>query len=224
MNLDIEGTKHEKVVIIVLSYVMGFTAGFICFGIGTNRMHAPTPIVESRAVAEEAQPETPADTVAAVSDVSPVTEIPPADTSVESAIDSEPTAAAAGDVSVAYTDGKLEVHVGAATYLLSMKSTNLNGAAIDAFKNQGVHADIPAYSVSPDGKFVYFCEQPGIEDSCNNLVFDVAKNLISYVTLDGKKLTSTAAVAKATTWAENGLTIDGATSADPLSPAALLHR
>jgi hypothetical protein len=91
-----------------------------------------------------------------------------------------------------------------------------------AFENQGLHVDIPAYIASPDNKFVYFCEQPAKTDSCNSFVFDVEKNVIEYVSVDGKKLTTTGAVAKTASWSEKGLTIDGKTSAEATAPAALL--
>ena len=210
MNLDIEGTKHEKVVIIVLSYVMGFTAGFICYGIGMRHTEAPVqPAVQM--VAEV--PDEPVEELGAVSE-------PIEDNEV---VREMPTINP-GDVTATYENGRLEAQVGTDTYLLSMKSSNLKGAALEAFENQGIHTDIPAYAVSLDGKYVYFCEQSTAEATCKSFVFDVTKNLISYVTLDGEKLVTSDTVAKAATWDENGLTIGGNSSADPKNPAALLNR
>ena len=212
MNLDIEGTKHEKVVIIVLSYVIGFTAGFICFGVaesmrgeqGSDTMIAPVMATE---VAPAETPETVA-----------------AEVVEEAVADTIPTATIvdATSFAVTYTDGKLQVTNGDNVYLLSMKSSGLDSSAQSAFKNQGLHTDIPFYQASPDNKFVYFCEQQSATDSCNSFIFDVTKNTIEYVTVDGTKLTTTAAAAKTTTWSEKGLTIDGKTSADATAPAALL--
>ncbi len=208
MNLDIEGTKHEKVVIIVLAYVMGFTAGFICFGITSkfNAAVAPAPVVavaapivdESPTPTEATEPATPEATVAAT----PVTNDP-------------------GVTTVTYTDGKLQAHVGAETYLLSMKLAALDSTEKTEFQNQGTHTDIPSYSVSPDGNWIYFCEQQTAEDNCNSFMYDVTKKVIKYVSADGKKLTTTAEVAKAATWSGKGITIDGKTSKDVADPAVL---
>lgn len=199
MNLDIEGTKHEKVVIIVLSYVIGFTAGFICFGVAQSmridRNDAPhlIPVVSVATGEAEvvAKSETPVNSVST-------------------------------DFAVTYTEGKLQVKNGDKIYLLSIKSSGLDSAVQSAFENQGSHVDIPAYIVSPGNTFVYFCEQQGAKDSCNSLVFDVVRNVIEFVTVDGKKLITTAAVAKTASWSEKGLGIDGKTSAVVTAPAALL--
>lgn len=209
MNLDIEGTKHEKVVIVVLSYVIGFTAGFICFGVaqsirgerGNDELAAPV------IAAEVAPVETPEPVATEMSEAE---EIPTA----------APAEAAA--FTVTYTEGKLQVTSGDNVYLLSMKSSGLDSSVQNAFKNQGLHTDIPMYQASPDNKFVYFCEQQATTDSCNSFIFDVTKNTIEYVTLNGTKLTTIAAVAKTAAWSEKGLSIDGKTSAEATTPAALL--
>jgi uncharacterized protein YbcV (DUF1398 family) len=209
MNLDIEGTKHEKVVIIVLSYVIGFTAGFICFGVAQSMRVLPTD--DAAPISLVATEETP---------IEPV-EITEADIVAETS-NEEALAAESNVFTVTYTDDKLQVTAGDNTYLLSMKSSGLDSSVQSAFKNQGLHTDIPAYSVSPDNKFVYFCEQQSTADSCNSFIFDVVKNTIVYVTVDGTKLVTTGVVAKTATWSEKGLTIEGKTSAEATAPAVLL--
>jgi hypothetical protein len=211
MNLDIEGTKHEKVVIIVLAYVMGFTAGFICFGISAkfNNAVAPVPLVS----------------VAAPQAVEPTESTPTADATepatVEETVAASPAANNLGVASVTYTEGKLQAGIGANTYLLSMKTDSLDSTEKAEFKKQGTHTDIPAYSVSPDNNWIFFCEQQTTDDSCNAFMFDVANNVIKYVSADGKKLSVTAAVAKAATWSDKGFTLDGKTSTDATNPSVL---
>ena len=212
MNLDIEGTKHEKVVIIVLAYVMGFTAGFICFGISTNRSAVGGTDSPAAVQALFAPEQISADTLISTPE--------PTETTAEIATNPE---AAHGPATVTYTDGKLQAQVGDNSYLLSMRTSGLDSAAQSAFKNQGAHQDIPAYTVSPNGKFIHFCEQQSADDSCMNFIFDVEKNVINYVSIDGKKVTTTGSIAKAATWSENGLTLDNKTSADAAAPALLLN-
>ena len=211
MNLDIEGTKHEKVVIIVLAYVIGFTAGFICFGVAQSMRHTRTDNGMMPVVAEAA-PIAPV-----VADTN--NETPTPESVIKPASPAAPKAVA---LAVTYAGGKLQATVGDAVYLLSMKSSGLDSAVQSAFKNQGLHANIPYFAASPDNKYVYFCEQQAAADSCNSFIFDVGKNVIEYVTIDGKKFTSTASAAKTATWSEKGLSIDGKTSADASAPAALL--
>ena len=212
MNLDIEGTKHEKVVLVVLSYVIGFTAGFICFGVTQSLRNENREARVAEPVAFEVTPPSPSSVV-----TDPVAD--QADLATNSAA---PATLLDSKTEAIYTDGKLQVHANGNTYLLSMKSSHLSASVQSSFKNQGMHTDIPTYSVSPDNKFVYFCEQQTTEDSCNSFVFDIEKNVIEYVTVDGKKFSSSAAVAKTSTWTEKGLSIDGKTSADATAPAALL--
>jgi|GEM_PF-2346616 len=212
MNLDIEGTKHEKVVLVVLSYVIGFTAGFICFGVAQSFRHDNREEGLVSQVAFEVVPAVP---------VNP-TPNPSADQSNLATNGTVVDAVTDSSTGVTYTDGKLQVHKNGDTYLLSMKSSHLSASVQSSFKNQGMHLDVPVYSLSPDNKYVYFCEQQTTEDSCNSFVFDIEKNVIEYVTVDGKKFSSPAAVAKTATWSEKGLTIEGKSSADATAPAALL--
>jgi hypothetical protein len=210
MNLDIEGTKHEKVVIIVLAYVMGFTAGFICFGVSAT--HKPQNAAAAPIVVSEAAPAIKNTSYEAdVTDIDPISE-------------TAATVAATGSLgatTVTYTDGKLQAYVGDSTYLLSVKSDMIDASEKSEFKNQGTHAAIPAYKVSPDSNFVYFCEQQTADDACTSFVFDVANNIIKYVSSGAKKVVTTAAVAKGATWSESGLTIDGKTSIDATNPVEL---
>ena len=212
MNLDIEGTKHEKVVIIVLSYVIGFTAGFICFGVAAAIHHERATDVA--VVAPIALPTN--DGFAEAVKQAP-TALPATTTANGTAVTDQ-----IRGLAVTYEDGKLQAKVGENMYLLSMRSSGLDSAVQSAFKNQGIHTDIPAYITSPDNKYVYFCEQQAAADSCNSFIFDVEKNVIEYVTVDGKKLSTTGAVAKSATWTEKGLSIDGKVSAEVTAPAVLL--
>lgn len=212
MNLDIEGTKHEKVVIIVLAYVMGFTAGFICFGVGGSKFIHPTETMVPT-LATTMIPTEVASTEEAMENPEPV--------AAEEIAAATPVNNITNETAATYSEGKLQVAVGANTFLLSMKVNDLDTIDTSEFKNQGSHVAIPAYLVSPDNKFVYFCEQKTAEDTCNSFIFNVSANAIEYVSVDGKKLTTTAATAKAASWTTSGLSIDGKTSIEVTNPAIL---
>ena len=198
MHLDIEGTKHEKVVIIVLAYILGFTASFISFGLTRAPSSQPKEVViEQPATVVESAPE-------------PVVAEP------ESLME-EPSEIEMGPLNVTYTNGKLQATIAGETYLLSMKQSD--PSLTEA--GQGTHVDIPKFLVSPDSSFVYFCEQQTIESICTNFVFDVTKNIIRFVTLDGTKFSTSVEAANAADWSTDGLTLDGAYSSDPAEPSLL---
>ena len=201
MNLNIEGTKHEKAVLVILSYVSGFTAGFIIFGMSALSSARPVESV--------------------------IYEVPPpTDVSInmvdEVAAPVEPEAPALTE-EVLYKDGRLMANVNGASVLLSAQLATVDAETAKTFANQGVHQAIPKYQASDDANFVYYCEQHSEADSCMNFVYDVENQLIQYVTVDGKKLVSNAVTAQTATWNNNMLTIGTATSIDATAPWKLAN-
>ncbi len=201
MNLNIEGTKHEKAVLVILSYVSGFTAGFIIFGMSTLSSARP---VEN--VIYEVPPQT---------DVSmnTIDEIAPPE-ATETSVSTE---------DVMYKDGRLMANVNGASVLLSAQLATVDAETAKTFANQGVHQAIPKYQASDDANFVYYCEQHSEADSCINFIYDVEKQIIQYVTVDGKKLVSNAETAQTATWNNGLLTIGTATSIEATTPWKLAN-
>ncbi len=199
MNLNIEGTKHEKAVLVILSYVAGFTAGFIVFGISYN------PPLESVMVNEGLM----------TTDTETTESIAPAEEMAEMTESNE-----APDMSreVSYQDGRLLANVNGASVLLSAQLKTVDAETAKAFANQGVHETIPQYIASDDSNFIYYCEQHSAADSCTNFVYDVANQVIQYVTVNGAKLTSTAEEAKTARWEGTTLVIGTARSAAAGTP------
>ena len=196
MNLNIEGTKHEKAVLVILSYVSGFTARFIIFGLSS---------LQSARSVESVIYEVPAHNEVSVNTIN----------QVEAPIEPEtpvPTE------EVMYKDGRLMANVNGATVLLSAQLATVDAETAKTFANQGVHQAIPKYQASDDANFVYYCEQHSDEDSCINFIYDVENQIIQYVTIDGKKLVSTAQTAQTATWSNGKLTIGNATTIDSATP------
>ena len=215
MNLDIAGTKHEKVVIIVLAYVMGFTAGFICFGL---TMHQTAPsLPETVTVAPEVttslEADVDEDSVGGLGISDEYTQYPNQAASVTQAIPEIAT-------NVTYENGRLEVQANGETRLLSVLSEDATTEGSQV--TQGSHTAVPNYAVSPNGKYVYFCEQNSTADSCNSFIYDVTANIIRYVSFEGVKLVTSIDEAASATWSPAGLTIGTKSSADPTNPAILI--
>ena len=137
MNLNIEGTKHEKAVLVILSYVSGFTAGFIIFGMSALLSARPA---ESVIYHEPQATNISMNTVDQVS--APTEQEAPAPTE-----------------EVMYKDGRLMANVNGASVLLSAQLATVDAETAKTFANQGVHQAIPKYQASDDANFVYYCEQ-----------------------------------------------------------------
>lgn len=216
MHFNMEGTKHEKVVLVVLSYIIGFTAGFICFYFA-----AAVPENEEVAIVP-AIPMSNQSISAAIAEM----------TSVQN--EAETPEATDGEVIATYQDGNLKVNVGETSLLLSMKMNTLTAAEADAFADQGINTDIPAYSVSPDKKFVYYCEQKSTTDLCTPYLFNASTTKIYQLTVlatnqtdpesapEPEKMLLTAAEAKAVVWKEGKLSTENAVSISTEEPWNLL--
>lgn len=215
MNLDIAGTKHEKVVIIVLAYVMGFTAGFICFGV--TMPHTTQSLPENVAVASEVTTSLEADlnedSIGGLGISDEYTQYSNQAASVTQAIPEIST-------NVTYENGRLEVQANGETRLLSVLRVDTTTEGVQV--NQGFHTAVPNYAVSQGGAYVYFCEQIDSSDTCSSFIYDVAANVIRYVSFEGVKLVTTVPEAAAATWTSAGLSIGTKSSADPTNPAILI--
>ena len=200
--MNLEGTKHEKAVLVVISFIIGFTCAFIAFGLNEHhyfdyrfKQHdddmrfdtvAPSRLMPDGSVYTPPTGNPPSNKPA------------PTDTPADDASSSEP---------VSYVDGKLFAQVGEDRYVLSIQSSEMPNKDVKGFSTQGIHEALPAYKASPDGAYVYFCEQQTKSPECTNLVFDTKSRVIQFVTVDGKKLITPDTDAVAAAWDGNSLTI-----------------
>jgi DNA-binding transcriptional ArsR family regulator len=206
--MNMEGTKHEKVVLVILSYIIGFTSCFIVFGITqtiTATVYQPTFFPPRVTAPAETTP-----SEVATSDVSEV-----------NVLTDETRATTTMHTSTYYESGKLYAVVEGKSTLLSLKVAT-STAVDELFRTQGMHQDIPMYLDSPDGKYVYFCEQQSTADECTHFIFDIKSNLIQFLNYQGKKLVTANQTAKLTNWKDGRLVIDTYQSESTETPWKML--
>lgn len=191
--MNLEGTKHEKAVLIIVAYIIGFTSGFIAFGVsGTMRSGAPEMLVAPESFI-------PNDYTPPTSNPPDFEEAPVTDGGEEAPVDT-------GEI-VSYTDGKLYATVKGERFVLSLHNDVMSTENVEGFSTQGIHAALPAYSASPDGRFVHFCEQQTDIAECTHFIFDTEANVIQPVSVNGERLITPDDVAKTAVWNETGLVI-----------------
>lgn len=201
--MNMEGTKHEKAILVLLAYIIGFTSAFIAFGIAKS-----ISVDADDTVAYEIVSDSMGDTddmMVPETDVQPTAEAPLPSAPEEGAADSSVLLTGKG-TEVYYENGKLYASTNGDMHLLSVAKNKLTSAVAEAFSSQGSHIAIPKFSVSTDGSFVYFCEQQQETDSCVNFVYDVTGDVIQYVSAEGKKVVTSAAIAETANWTPAGLT------------------
>jgi len=177
------GTKHEKTVIIILAYIIGFTSCFIAFGVSPimySEFEPIQPLIdETNFYMEETLP-------------------------VETT--TTPTNLTDNEI-VSYADGRLYAMAGGSRYVLSFDATLIEDGVKDSFSEQGMHISPPSFVASPDGKFVFFCETQTTDDSCLALIFDTTANVIQFLNHNGSKVTVTTETAAAAMWSNGSLSL-----------------
>jgi hypothetical protein len=191
--MNLEGTKHEKAVLVVLAYIIGLTSGFIGFGVTQKYQSAPAA----------------AEVVAFI----PEGYVPP-----DTPPPSDETMAEPGNDVARYEDGKLYAYVHGDRYVLSLSNDIMPVANVEGFATQGIHKKIPTYSTSPDGLYVHFCEQLTDADECTHYIFDTEENLIQPVSFDGKKFITSISEALTAAWNGDTITIGQYSSAAAITP------
>jgi len=193
--LNMEGTKHEKAVLVILSYIVGLTSGFIAFGLTQG-----TPTLETNDVVLQYE----------------VPVVNASETTQNDALATPPTTTAATQVT--YQDGRLTVDKNDSVQVLSVERNRLNLEAASYFTIQGTHSSELVYSVSPDTNYVYFCEQETKNDQCNSFVYDVQNETIHYVRSGDVKTVLTSAEARRVAWVNESLVIGQNASPEAATP------
>jgi hypothetical protein len=190
----IEGTRNERAALVLASYVVGFITAFI--------MYSNISSTEESAITYVSTP-------AAVITATPV----------------EKTAeVVSSNVKLEYKEGKLEVTVAGLTNLLSFNTVTA-GIDVDVTDmSQGYHFGELNYALSPDEKFVFFCEKPGVDESnCLGYVYDINADRIFPVTKEGVQVSITPSSAASAKWTAGGLNIGSTRSANPAAPWVLIN-
>ncbi len=190
--MNLEGTKHEKAVLVVIAYIIGFTSGFIAFGISELNFKNLDDIATDLPVLDPA-----------TTPYVPPTSQPPA--VIESA-------------AASYSEGKLYADVGEERFVLSISNEVMPKDNVEGFATQGIHHNLPIFITSPSGRYVYFCEQQTTEQKCTSFIFDTYTNLIQFVSVAGDKLLIDNTVAKTAIFAGEALSLGEWVSASSNEP------
>lgn len=205
----LEGTKHEKIVLVVLAYIIGLTSGFIGFGINNyfhDRFH--NNIMDDNDMMEYRN-----SPVLGAGDKAGY--IPPS---------GQPPKEDGGEESILYKNGQLTVLTEEGPMVLSVHIDQLGQSIPESLSVQGHHIEPPVYIASPEGKYVYFCEQHLGADDCTNLLFDSEAFSIQYVQVEDKKFSIPASQAASAYWAVDGLHIGEYTSESAEIPWKLIKK
>lgn len=190
----LEGNRHEKVAIIITSYVIGFTTAFIAFGL--NQLILSNQIInEPLAVV---QPKQMNDTDAQV-------------------VDNR------GKIlSVSIGDDGLYAVTEAQSIFLSANKNALGSTVIGSADTPGFHFAVLNAEVSPDGNYVYFCEQLSQSNTtCDPYVYALSDGALHVVKVNGVKLTPEILTHNSSWSGSNTLTVNGNVSTDQQKPWVL---
>lgn len=77
----------------------------------------------------------------------------------------------------------------------------LSATAIEGVSGEGFHTEVLATSVSPDGRYVYFCTSlVGDEDVCTSFVYSSAEDMVYRVRVSGESLKTTKEEISTVSW------------------------
>lgn len=180
----LDNTRHEKAVLIIASYVIGFTTAVIAMGFAfdtdTQEDSFNFNYVRFNETARHAE----------------------GNNTSKSLYE--------GDLidSVAYRNGNLIALVAGKEIVLSTQSLS-QGLTFEQIPKNGtvIHDILSVFSLSPDNSMIHFCTALQGEDQCMHYIYDVATNSVHPVVYDGAKFKTTTATAMNTSWEDGTLSI-----------------
>lgn len=156
-----EGTQHEKIGIVIAAYIIGFSTAFIAFGINNLKEEA-LPLVSSY------QQSTWNNDVYA--EYEEVTE---------------------GIIGVSVAQDGLFAVTAANERILSANQAVLSASVIDSSDLSGYYYEIIDAEASPNGMFVYFCEQLTAEsETCDPYIYSLEDDSVHTVKVGEEKYKS----------------------------------
>jgi hypothetical protein len=189
-----EGSRHEKAIITVAAYVIGFTTAFVLFSNVSTKVEKTFTYVPQVNTASVIQ--------------------------AKKAIE-EPEKVEG--VFVTYTLGKLMINVNSVENLLSYNPAVSDISEKPAELTQGFHYGDIVYKVDQTDSFVFFCEihEPEAEN-CHGYIYDIKADRIYPVIKDGNPVEITPKSANQAIWTAVGLKIASNYSANPTAPWVLI--
>jgi hypothetical protein len=192
MNIIMEGTKHEKITLVVLGYIIGGATFFSATFIG----HAPNnkDLAEKNFTSSEIATE---------------------------AVSNENISVSTTLSAASYKDGFLRVSTSNGEFILSIKQEHVKNSGLTfAPGEQGYHYNEIPFLTSPANGFVFFCEQHSTNsESCTPYIFDTeALHTYKVQNTDGEDIAVTTANAREARFSGNILTLGTFSSLDEKMP------
>ena len=182
-----EGTRHERIALVIAAYVIGFITAFIAFGVGNvSQTDIDSTGVVKNATAQQIQSER-------------------------------------KKTSVGIGEDGLFVITAQGERMLSANMQSL-GANIIASANgePGFYFSIIDAEASPNGTYVYFCEQlTEKSEVCDPYIYSLQSDTIYPVKVDGDRYEASIADHNSAWMDESTLVLNGATSLDQMKPWVL---
>ena len=203
--MNIEGTPHEKWLLVTFAYIIGFTTSLIMSNFAFTGS-TPAPSVSVQPGAQMA--------------AAPAAEVP----SEAAQPDPESSAAgtAGGDGTLVYENQGLYFY-GDDEFptLLSKDIEAINGTYDDMPEladKQGFHTAVPGFEYFANMDAVYYCEQHD-EDVCVPMYYDVSESVLHLVRdADGPVMLDSALANQVDLNDQTGLSIAGYASVNPSEP------
>jgi hypothetical protein len=201
MIFELEGTKHEKAVLVVLAYIIGITSGYIAFAV-------PGKLTQN-----------------ALSDN---TYFPPAEVMIDEEMGGDYEGYVLGEEAHSddfayYTNNRLFVQAQSGRMLLSVHANEFGDELGEEFANQGTHIAEPVFVTDEAEKNVFFCEFRDSISSCLAYVYNDDDTVIRPVVVDDAHLILTRDEASEATWDGGVLSVNGYNS-DATQPWLLSSR
>lgn len=179
--INIEGTPHEKALIVISSYIIGFVSAYIAFtyafpvnGPQPVMTYVPVPSQAAAVIESQEQVAAPAQPEALVTDAV---------------------------IDVVYENQGLYLYGVADEPVLLSKSAEVLDVTYDEdmslWEKQGLHSTVPAYRYLPEQGLVYYCESYENPDECVPYIYDIAEQTLRVVQAQGTPVVLDAATAPA---------------------------
>ena len=178
--MNMEGTRHEKIVLIIASYVIGFVTAFIAFGIDFFNYQNTTvqnPYVKNLSVAVQQK-----------------------NTHLQAA-------------TIGFSETGFVVKTKNDVQLLSVDKKKVDPEVLSTLDSNAYYAEIVAAEMSPDGRFVFYCQKV-TEDSqtCNPFIYVLDAKVLHPVKLNDENYLSSVATHTSSWLPDNNLIVDGHSS------------
>jgi len=187
---NLEGTAHEKAVLVILSFIIGLTCGYIAFYFqqGKEKMMTEYYSVPVTVPAMDPTMATPGEVLGEESQQTGITY---------------------------YQDNFLYVESPEGQMVLSVHVDEFGDEGVpDFLTQQGSHVIEPIVVEAPDGSAVFFCESNTSASECNAYVFMSDTATVYAAEVDWEPVVLTTAEAATATWTESGLGVAGFTAAN----------